>query len=361
MKKILYKILLGVNLAFALALLFSYLAVHINPDDLVFPAFFGLSYPYLLLINIIIAVIWITKLKPEAFISLIVIAAGFTHFSNYLKIHRPRTDKTGTFRVLSYNVRLFNYFENRGNSNSEKMVLDFLKNQQPEIICLQEFYVTGNPDLKEQSVKKTLGGDYYSHLKVIRSGRNHYYGIMTLSRFPVIGKGEIIHPGTASLSIYTDVLIDRDTFRIFNNHLQSFRLTRMERSFLNELTESSDNKETFNEIKTISLSLKSGFISRASQAKLVKEYINASPYPVIVAGDFNDTPVSYSYRKIRKGLYDSFVKSGYGAGFTYKGNYPPNRIDYILFDNALESRSFEIIKVRYSDHYPITAFLRKPD
>jgi endonuclease/exonuclease/phosphatase family metal-dependent hydrolase len=80
---------------------------------------------------------------------------------------------------------------------------------------------------------------------------------------------------------------------------------------------------------------------------------------VIVAGDFNDTPVSYSYRKIRKGLNDAFVSSGYGAGFTYKGNYPPNRIDYILYDNALECRQFSITKVKYSDHYPISAYFRK--
>ena len=100
-------------------------------------------------------------------------------------------------------------------------------------------------------------------------------------------------------------------------------------------------------------------MSRAHQAQVVKEHIRKSPYPVIVAGDFNDTPVSYAYRKIRKGLNDSFVNSGYGAGFTYKGNYPPNRIDYILYDNALVNSNFEIIRVRYSDHYPIIAYFRK--
>ena len=112
-------------------------------------------------------------------------------------------------------------------------------------------------------------------------------------------------------------------------------------------------------MRRISGSLKQGFVRRSHQSQLVKAQINSSPYPVIVAGDFNDTPVSYSYRKIRKGLNDSFVSSGYGAGFTYKGNYPPNRIDYILYDNALESTYFETLKVKYSDHYPIVAYFRK--
>jgi len=101
-------------------------------------------------------------------------------------------------------------------------------------------------------------------------------------------------------------------------------------------------------------------ITKTEVVQVVKDYLNRSPYPVIVAGDFNDTPVSYAYRKIRKGLSDSFVSSGYGAGFTYRGNYPPNRIDYILYDNKLTSVNFEIIKVKYSDHYPIIAWFRKP-
>jgi endonuclease/exonuclease/phosphatase family metal-dependent hydrolase len=350
---------LGMNIVFALALLLSYLSVHIRPDVFAFPALMGLGYPYLLLINILFVLFWIVMLKYEALISVLVIAIGLTHFSNYIKFRRPSGDKTGTFKVQSYNLRLFNYYESKKPRSSEKKIIELLKNQKSDIICLQELYFTGDEAQKEAALKSALGGRYYSHFKVISSGKNRYYGIATLSKFPIIRKGDIIHPRSSSLSIYTDVLVDKDTFRIFNNHLQSFRLQRMERSFLSELTESSDDKETIDEIKSISVSLKKGFIRRASQAQIVKDRINKSPYPVIVLGDFNDTPVSFSYRKIRKGLNDSFVSSGYGAGFTYKGNYPPNRIDYILYDNNLECRQFDIIKVKYSDHYPIVAYFRK--
>lgn len=361
MRKITYKIFLAVNLLFAVSLILSYLAVHINPDIFALPALFGLAYPYLLLLNLVFAIIWAIALRFEALISVLVIAIGFTHFSNYLKLRKPPGDKTGTFKVESYNLRLFNNFENKTAGNSEKKILELLKNQQPDIICLQEIYFVGDPDQKESLFIATLGGKYYSHSKLIKSGKNRYYGIATLSKYPIVDRGDIVHPSSSSLSIFSDVLVGKDTFRIFNNHLQSFRLQRMERSFLRELTEATDDKETLNEIKTISESLRKGFIRRAVQAQAVKARINISPYPVIVAGDFNDTPVSYSYRKIRKGLYDSFVSSGYGAGFTYKGKYPPNRIDYILFDNALECRQFDIIKVRYSDHYPIIAYFRKKD
>ncbi len=129
LKRLFYKIFLALNIFFAASLILSYLAVHINPDIFALPAFFGLAYPYLLLFNILFVIIWALFLKFEALISVVVIAIGFTHFSNYLKISKPSGDKTGTFRIESYNLRLFNYFESKNTANSEKMILELLKNQ----------------------------------------------------------------------------------------------------------------------------------------------------------------------------------------------------------------------------------------
>jgi endonuclease/exonuclease/phosphatase family metal-dependent hydrolase len=360
LRKIFHRIFLGLNIFFGISLLISYLAVHINPEDLAFPAYFGLAYPYLLLINIVFAVIWAVNLKYEALISVVIIAIGFTHLSNYIKFNKPKNVKTGTFQVMSYNVRLFNYFERSKSAGSEDKIIAMVKARKPDIICFQELFLNGNVQKKDSEIIKALGGKYYSHKKLLGRGKDKFYGIVTYSRFPIAGKGEIVHPGSSSLSIYTDVIISKDTFRIFNNHLQSFRLRSTESSFMEELIDSED-KQSMDEIKLLSKSLKIGFVRRALQAQMVKNYVDRSPYPVIVAGDFNDTPVSYAYRKIRKGLNDSFVRSGYGAGFTYHGNYPPNRIDYILYDNKLQSTKFEILKARYSDHYPVIASFRKPD
>jgi endonuclease/exonuclease/phosphatase family metal-dependent hydrolase len=358
LKNILYKILLAINAFFALTLLISYMAVHISPGDFTIPAFFGLAYPYLLLVNIILVVIWAMMLRFEAFISVVIIAVGFTHFSNYIKLFKPVGDKTNTFKVISYNVRLFNYFENKNVTNSEKRIIEFLKTQKPDILCIQEFFGLGNPDEKEEAFRDALGGKYYSHIKVLGRGKNRFYGIATFSKFPIVKKGEIIHPASSSLSIYSDIVTGSDTFRIYNNHLQSFRLQRMERTLIEELT-LPDNNEAMVEVKGLYVNLKNGFIRRALQSQVVKDNLNRSPYPVIVAGDFNDTPVSYAYRKIRKGLNDSFVNSGYGAGFTYRGNYPPNRIDYILYDKVLVNSYFEIVRIKFSDHYPIIAYFKK--
>jgi len=353
-----YRILLVVNAIFAFALLLSYLSVHINPGSFALPALFGLAFPYLLLINIILAIIWASSLKFEALISIVVIAFGITHFSNFIKVRKPSGNKENTFMVLSYNVKGFGHLGNSNRDATEQELLEFIKSQNPQIICLQEFAGTGDPYRKEEEIKAALGGEYYSHLKTISNVRNRYFGIFTLSKYPIVSKGEITHPQSSSYSIYSDIKIGNDTFRIYNNHLQSFRLKDMDHSFIEEMVGPVDKEKIYG-IRRLAGRLKRGFALRATQSQVVKDHINLSPFPVIVVGDFNDTPVSYSYRKIRNGLNDSFVASGYGAGFTYNGNYPPNRIDYILYDNALNNTSFDIIKVKYSDHYPIVAYFRK--
>ena len=137
MRKVFYWILLSINGLLALTILISYLAVHISPGDFVLPAYFGLAYPYLLLLNILMVLIWAMVLRFEAFISVAVIALGLTHFSNYINLVKPSGTKEGSFKVLSYNVRLFNYFENKSGSGSERRITDYIKTQDADIICLQ--------------------------------------------------------------------------------------------------------------------------------------------------------------------------------------------------------------------------------
>ena len=356
MKKLLVKILLVFNVVVAAALALSYLAAIISPARIAFPAYFGLAYPYLLLLNIIMVIVWAMFLKFEAFISAVVIVIGITHFSNYIKLSNPKGDKSDSFKVMSYNVHLFNLYERNNVKSSENEIMIFLKEQDVDIICLQEIFIAGDVAAKERAMRASLGGKYSSYSKTIKRRDDIASGIMILTKYPVVRRGEIVYPESSSLTIFADILIDKDTFRIYNNHLQSFNLGSLEKTLFEEIIR---DEEKMNRMKELWVSLKEGFIKRSLQVQTLKEHINASKYPVIVAGDFNDTPVSYAYRNIRKGLNDSFVNSGHGAGFTYRGNYPPNRIDYILYDKKITNSHFDIIKTRYSDHYPIMAWFKK--
>ena len=356
MKKFIYRILLVFNLLCVAALLLSYLAVHISPANFAFPAYFGLAYLYLLFINILVVIIWVVRLKFEAFISIAVIIIGINHFSNYIKLSKSKGDKSDTFKVMSYNVHLFNMYESKNAKSSENDIMKLLKEEDADIICLQEVFILGDVAAKERTIRTALGGKHTSYLKTYQRSNNRAFGVMILSKYPIVGRGEIVYPESSSLTIYADILIDKDTFRIYNSHLQSFNLGSLEKTLFEEIIR---DEEKISKVKDLRVRLKKGFVKRALQAQELKKHIDASKYPVIVAGDFNDTPVSYTYRSIRKGLNDSFVSSGHGTGFTYRGNYPPNRIDYILYDKMITNSHFEILKAKYSDHYPIMAWFKK--
>lgn len=359
MRRLIRNILLIVNFVFVGALLLAYLSVYINPSVTAIPALFGLAYPYLVLANFIMAVIWALKRKWYAFISLGAILLGAGNIHNFIRFRNHGVEVHHDLKLVSYNVRLFNFYE-AGEKNSYRRMVQLLKKEDPGIFCIQEYFVKGSPASGEQKLKEGLGGRLFSHFKLIRSGKDSYYGIVTLSRYNIINRGDIVHPKSSSLTIFSDIVVGSDTFRIYNNHLQSFRLRRMERSLLSELTVEGESNSV-GQIMNIGRSLVRGFAHRASQVERVRKHIETSPYPVIIVGDFNDTPVSYTYRKMRKGFHDAFVEAGYGAGFTYRGKYPANRIDYVLYTDELKCTDFDIVKVKYSDHYPIITYFRRAD
>lgn len=350
-------ILLAVNIVLVIMLLVAYLSIFINPVTTAVPALFGLAYPYIAAANIAMVLLWIILRRWYALISAAAIVIGIGYIHNFIRFTNHGNEEHHELKLISYNVRLFNFYEESEHNTLSKM-LQLLRKEDPGILCLQEYYVRGDPAAGERKLKEGLGGMWSTHFKLIKSGAASRYGIATITRYPVVYRGDIVHPGSSSLTIFTDIVVDTDTFRVYNNHLQSFRLRRVEGNLLSDITGEVQGGSMEN-LSGIYRSLTEGFASRALQVDRVRRHIESSPYPVIVTGDFNDTPVSYTYRRMRRGMKDAFVEAGYGAGFTYRGKYPPNRIDYILYNEEIECTDFDIVKVRYSDHYPVIAYFRR--
>ena len=355
MRTFIKHILLIINISFAAALVISYMSAHISPAVFVLPAFFGLAFPYLMLVNLGFIALWIWRLKPEFLISTLVIIIGFHHLQNTIKLSGSKAEANdGSYAVISYNLRLFNLLEGKKAESTEQKILDYLKKDGASVICLQEYFVLGSPELKAAELKKQFGKGTAIHSKFIRGRENRNYGNLILSKYPIIRRGEVVFPNSSSLAVFADIKIKDDTVRFYNIHLQSFRLRRMERSFIEEIS-SVDQKQFYSEVTSLYRSLRRGFMRRAEESRILNNHIATSGHPVILAGDFNDTPVSYTYHKLRDTLEDSWVNSGFGLGYTYRGKYPPNRIDYILHSPSIENLGFTIIREKHSDHFPIKA------
>ncbi|MCD6355167.1 MAG: endonuclease/exonuclease/phosphatase family protein, partial [Prolixibacteraceae bacterium] len=194
-----------------------------------------------------------------------------------------------------------------------------------------------------------------NHYQYARSSTT--YGSVTMTRFPIVNMGEIRFEGSRNITIYTDVLVQRDTIRIFNIHLQSYQINPDRYSVIE--SPGTDQEKDLEELREMGIKFKKAFQLRAAQVREIRKYIGSSPYPVIVCGDFNDTPASFSYRQLRQGLTDAFVASGKGIGRTYVGKLPSFRIDYIFHSKDFSSYNFQTYNFRMSDHLPISCDLVK--
>ena len=356
-KKIFRFILIIITYVLAGALLLSYLSVYIPPDKFWPPAFFGLAFPYLVAANLIFFAYWLLRLKKEALVVGAVILLGWGHINHFYSFpwKHSKTPEEKGFSVMTFNVRSFDIYARGGTHHPEEEVISFLRKARPDILCMQEIY-TSPHTVPERKIISSLGYPY--HFLSYSSTRPNgvRYGMAIFSRFPLRHRKVIHFIGTPNQTQVCDVVIRRDTLRLFNNHLQSTRLGGEEfRLYIPD-----DETEAIRNVKNISVRLKSAYPLRARQVRRLSDSIAASPFPVIVCGDFNDTPVSYTYHRLSKGLTDAFVESGKGFGKTYHGKVPSFRIDYILHDKRFPSSGYRTFHNTLSDHFAVMCTIYPP-
>jgi endonuclease/exonuclease/phosphatase family metal-dependent hydrolase len=359
------KVLAVLNILAILALLMAYAAPHIHPARSVIPALFGLAYPYIAVLNVIFIIFFLVIRKYFFIGSLLALAIGWTHIGNHLQFRNRRqiTDSIAGFKLMSYNVRMFDFYHYKKDSASLASILANIENESPDIACFQEFFSakkTNDPIVEK--IRNIHQLNYY-HIEYVYSDSNdHRFGIATYSRFPVVTRGKLRMPGEEKgFGIFTDILINTDTLRIFNVHLASLRFAKEDYSFVADLSRNNGHNATLKQGSLkIFRKLRRAYKQRAVQADILAGVIASSPYPVFVCGDFNDTPVSYTYHRISQGLSDSFTKAGYGIGQTYSGILPSFRIDYILYGSSYSAFNFKTGKAGKSDHHPVSAWFVKP-
>ena len=364
MKKSLYRLSVIISFILLPGILLSYLSVWVNPEDLWFLSIFGLFYPYFLIGNLILLVYWFFRSKKYAFLILLVILLGSNHIKNYFQWKVPgpkkyqkhisnKTSEIKNLKVLTYNVRLFNFYQDADTENSYEEFIQLILSQNPNVICLQEVLISESSGFTLDRLKNDLNNTPFTYFMFIENpSGSRKYGNIIFSTYPIINNGEVLFNKTYNRSIFADILIDDDTLRIYNNHLQSFKLGSGNFSFLTDFEHSFD-EGSLNEIQDISFRMKAAYIQRAKQAKQLKSHISQTHLPVIVCGDFNDTPVSYVYYCIKKNLKDAFVESGKGFGKTYDQIFPAFRIDYILYSEDLYPVDFKTLDTSLSDHFPL--------
>ncbi|MET3875105.1 endonuclease/exonuclease/phosphatase family metal-dependent hydrolase [Chitinophaga sp. OAE865] len=348
-----------INFAVVLLFLAACMAPYISPAWFWPISFITLAFPFLLGILVIFLVGWLFFNYRYALLSLIALLLGWKSISAFVAFKMPAGNKavTGgnTLTVMSYNVSQFGLYREKDSKYNRQAMFAMIKKQELDIACFQDFYTSEkkNDFNNREDISREMELPYrYFSSDFNRDGMQHW-GSIIYSRFPIIASDKVkMSDGPRSESlIYADIVKNQDTLRIINMHLESYRFNEKDYSAIRKIKNQEDTglKAT----KSIIQKMRDAYIRRSQQADIVGNFIQQSPYPVIVCGDFNDTPASYTYFTIKGDLQDAFLQKGFGIGRTFTGLAPTLRIDYVFVSNHFKVNSFRKINSDLSDHYPV--------
>lgn len=360
-----YLILAG-NVLAALLLFLSTLAPITSPLDLVIISYLGLGFPILLFINICFLIIWLVFLKWKYLvIQLVILVFCWNSINTYIPLNSPTKDiPQKSFKIMSYNVRGFNWLT--GDEARENPIFEYMANSGADIICMQEFAVEEKKN-KDKIISLEELDNFlveYPYRTIIRLGdtiNSCMYGLACYSKFPIDKVARIpIESDFNGAGMY-EIKIGKKSITIVNNHLESNRLTAEDKILFKELVVDKNRKKLDAVTQTIRSHLDPAFKTRAVQANIIAECIQiqrGKTDAMIVCGDFNEPPISYAYETIKGNFLDAFKYTGRGMGITYHEDGFYFRIDYIMHTLNLQAYNCTVGDVKYSDHYPIWAWIK---
>ena len=308
-----------------------------------FFAVLSVLLPLVFLCNTLFVVYWIFKLKKFFLLSLCFILIGlYIHPSIYKLEHSKDFEALDTFSILSFNTRDFNVNKAIKKDNIDSLIIDFIEKEDADIVCFQEFY---------HAMKRSdkLADYPYKFVDFVYGETSGRVIQAIYSKFPILKVEPIEFPKSANSAIYANILINGDTVRLYNLHLQSFKIRPTVKTIKNE-----NSKRLFGRIKMV-MNL------QQQQVGIIKDHCNKSPYKNVLVGDFNNTSFSNIYKNIKGDFKDSFLEAGKGFGRTYDLKGIPMRIDFIMADDYFKILEHQNYDVKLSDHYPIKATLKVKD
>ena len=358
----------------AAAMFLSYIAVYVNPAKFSLPMFFGLYFIPLFAINLLLLMVAVLRRSASAWITVVALLPSLLYTELFFKIgHEDTVDTEGIrLKIESYNAGMFSSSEG-GLSREEcrREIARHLSMESPDIVCLQEFFA------ESYTQADTIFSQYpHRHYHLFKARNGKLFGNIILSKYPMGERGRISFPNSTNLSIFADIRHFGRRLRVYNNHLESYNVsfTALAHKFSNLLKKDDGSgnsaateknaaiaelgaagEEITRDIVQTHEKMKGTFIKRSEQVGRILENINSHSQPAIICGDFNDTPMSYTYHTRAKNRKDTFKEAGKWFGGTFMPVWPLLRIDYILVPRNVECVEHTIHRTPFSDHYPVTA------
>ena len=344
-----------INSLLVIALLLSGSAGWFSPSKFDWASVFSYGFLPLVVLNVVCSLLWLFFKRWEFLISLIAILLRGGMIPLFIQIGGTDTvpqseqrSQADEFAVMTYNVHGFcgnGESQERLGENAQRFI-DVVRHNEPDVICVQEFF-----DLESfvaSDSLKALGYEYQYSARCDKKGRR--YGASIFSRWRI----DFVQTfDAAGRKVFADISKDKFKVRVACVHMSSYSFGNVQSNVINDMK----NKEidADNAQRLISKVRSNVSAHEKEWNEDLAPLIAETPYPLVVAGDLNDTPASYLYYKISRKLKDSYVDEGKGFGVTYNGLFPHYRIDYIFHSESLKTLAYKRLASDFSDHNGVMA------
>lgn len=356
LKKITIQMVAGANLATLLLMFLVGFSDRIQPVDYPMLSNVGLGFPVLLAANLGFLIFWLIFKTRMALIPILGFIICYVPVRKYSPLNIQHDIPDDALKVLSYNVWLFDGWEDPDGDHSKNPILRYIADQKADIVCLQE---ASTGEVPMEVIDSVLNKVYAHHdtIHALRGGDI----LSVYSKYPILSHERIHYESKGNVSAGFYLNIKGRKVLVINNHLETTSLSPEDKEQFKQLVKGDLETDTAEKAsKLLVVKLGEATKKRAPEADAVAEYIEKHKnMPIILCGDFNDSPISYARRTVAKSLTDCYVATGNGPGISYHRNGFYVRIDHIMCSDHFEPYRCYIDKqISNSDHYPIICWLK---
>ena len=358
MKKWTVQMVTGANVATVIVMLLVGFSDRINPADHPLVSTLGMAFPILLVINMAFLLFWLIFKWTRAWIPVVGYILAYVPISIYMPINASQSPPEGALKLVTYNV--CGYGGNFKYEQGFEKVRDYLIDEKADIVCLQEDNDTWRRYCFKNYEERGLT---HNDTIVLCNDATRFNCLGIHTRFPIIRRERIDYPTASNNgSAAWWLQVDKDTVIVVNNHFESCHLNQEDRAQYRQLLKGEMARDSVRaESQLLMVKLAEANAKRSRQIVAVCEYIEQylGRYPVIVCGDFNDNPISFSRHMMGKRLHDCFVETGRGIGLSYNQRAFSFRIDHVFCSSDITPyECFVDSKMDASDHYPMVCWLK---
>lgn len=349
------RLIAGANVATVLVMLLVGYSDRLNPADHPLLSTLGMTLPVFLLINLVFLFFWLVFKWRMVWISVLGLVLAYVPISIYMPLNSSQDIPEGALKIISYNVCA--YGGNFKYDDGFEIVRDYLVEEKPDIVCIQEDIDTWRRYVFLH-YEKTFA---YNDTMVIANNPQSYNALGIHSKYPIIHRERIAYPSKANGSVAWWLKVGDDTLIVVNNHFESCHLNKDDRAqYLQMIKGKMPRDSVREESKLLLVKLAEANANRSGQIRTVRQYaLDHGQYPMIVCGDFNDSPISYSRHAMAEVLTDCYATTGKGIGLSYNQKAFSFRIDHFFCNDRLQPYRCEIDgKMDASDHNPLICWVK---